>query len=134
MDRLESLSINPLSAPGLMPGVLGALLVLFGGLLLLRSRRRTGAATAAAAASAPRVALALLLCLGYAGGLLGRGLPFWLVSAGFLFASILAFRLLDRDPGGAGAGRIAASSAAIALAAGLAIAHLFQDVFLVRLP
>jgi hypothetical protein len=128
MDRLESLNINPWSAPGVMPGVLGALIVLFGLALALRSRPAAGPE---AAGSWRRTALALVLCFVFAAGLLGRGLPFWLTSAAFMFAAILAFRVMDED---APRWRIAASSAAIAIVAALVISYLFEDVFLVRLP
>lgn len=128
MDRLESLSINPWSAPGVMPGVVGALIVLFGLALVLRP---VSAAEPDAAGSWRRTALALVLCFAFAAGLLGRGLPFWLTSAAFMFAAILAFRVMDED---APRWRIAASSAAIAVVAALVISYLFEDVFLVRLP
>ena len=133
MDRLENLNINPWSVPGLMPGTLGALMVVFGAALALR-------APLAGKGDAPmalggRTWLALALCIAFAAGLLGRGLPFWLTAAGFLFVAILAFRWLDR---GAGApprfDRLALGSAAIALAASAAISLLFQEVFLIRLP
>jgi putative tricarboxylic transport membrane protein len=74
----------------------------------------------------------LLLCFVFAGGLLGHGLPFWLTAAGFLFASILAFRVLDDK--GAPRWRLALSSAAIAVCAALVISFVFEDLFLVRLP
>lgn len=128
MDRLESLNINPWSAPGLMPGVLGALMLLFGLALALRP---PAAAQPEAAGSWPRTALALVLCFVFAAGLLGRGLPFWLTSAAFMFAAILAFRLMDED---APRARLAASSAAIAFVAALVISYVFEDLFLVRLP
>ena len=135
MDRLEGLNINPWSVPGLLPGVLGALLVVFGAALLLRSLIARGGGAAAATGSAARTWIALLLCFGYAAGLLGRGLSFWLTSAAFLFAALLAFRWLDRDVDAPqGLARLALSSAAIALAAAGAIAVLFQEVFLIRLP
>jgi len=85
-------------------------------------------------ASAVRVILALALCVGYAGGLLGHGLPFWLTSAAFIFIAILSFRWLDRDAETPGLARLAASSAAIAVGAALVISLLFEQVFLVRLP
>jgi hypothetical protein len=129
MDRLESLNINPWSAPGLMPGVLGALMMLFGLALALR---RAGGAQPEAAGSWRRTALALVLCVVFAAGLLGRGLPFWLTSAAFMFAAIFAFRVMDDD--GAPRWRIAASSAAIAIVAALVIGHVFEDLFFVRLP
>jgi hypothetical protein len=134
MDRLESLHINPWSAPGLMPGVLGALMILFGAALGLRALRHPAGQDEADAASAPRVILAIVLCFGYAAGLLGQGLPFWLTSAAFIFVAILSFRWLDRDAATPSLPRLAASSAAIALGSAFAIGLLFEQVFLVRLP
>ena len=132
MDRLEGLHINPWSVPGLLPGLLGALMMLFGAALFLR---RPGASDGASAAGAGRTWLALLLCVGFAAGLLGHGLPFWLTAAGFMFVAILSFRWLDREAEAAGSlGRLALESAAIAIAASVAISLLFQEVFLVRLP
>jgi hypothetical protein len=128
MDRLESLNINPWSAPGLMPGVLGGRMVLFGLALALRA---PSTAQAEAAGSWRRTVLALVLCFVFAAGLLGRGLPFWLTSGAFMFVAILAFRVMD---GEGPRGRLAASSAAIALVAALVIGYVFEDLFLVRLP
>ena len=133
MDRLDGLNINPWSVPGLLPGVVGGLMLLFGGALALRALAAGGTAVPVAGSSA-RTWLALLLCFGFAAGLLGRGLPFWLTSAAFLFAAILAFRWLDRDADAPGLPRLALSSAAIALAAGAAISLLFEHVFLLNLP
>jgi hypothetical protein len=134
MERLENLHINPWSVPGLMPGVLGALMMGFGAALGLRALRRRGAPADGDAASVPRILLAIGLCVGYAAGLLGHGLPFWMTSAAFIFVAVLAFRWLDRDPGTPPLVRLAASSAAIAVGAALAIGFLFEQVFLVRLP
>jgi hypothetical protein len=132
MDRLESQHINPWSAPGLLPGLLGTLMMLFGAVLLLRSPR-PAAGDAGRAAPAGRTWLAIVLCLGFAAGLLGHGLPFWLTAASYMFVAILAFRWLDRETGAA-LGRLALESAAIALCASAAISLLFQEVFLIRLP
>ena len=134
MDRLEGLHINPWSVPGLLPGLLGALMMLFGAALCARAPVAEGGEPVPAA-PARRTWLALALCVGFAAGLLGRGLPFWLTAAGFLFVAILAFRWLDRDAGAPHRlGPLALSSAAIALAASGAISLLFQEVFLIRLP
>ena len=134
MDRLESLNINPWSAPGVVPGLLGALMALFGLALCVR-RFAADRDESTPAALEARTGLALVLCVGFAAGLLGHGLPFWLSAAGFLFVSILVFRWLDRDAGEAPRlGRLALGSAAIALAASGAISLLFQEVFLIRLP
>jgi putative tricarboxylic transport membrane protein len=134
MDRLEALHINPWSAPGLMPGVLGALMIVFGAALFVRALARADAEIEPTQASGARVALAVFLCFGYAAGLLGHGFPFWLTSAAFLFTAIFAFRWLDRDSDYPSLARLAASSAAIALGAAFAIGLLFEQVFLVRLP
>jgi hypothetical protein len=133
MDRLESLHINPWSAPGLMPGVLGALMILFGAALALRAfaQGALGARSAASAISARRIGLALVLCIAFAAGMLGRGWPFWLTSFGFLLVAIFVFRLLDGERASA---RLVATTAAIALAAAVAISLVFERVFLVRLP
>ena len=133
MDRLESQNINPWSAPGLVPGVLGALMMFFGAALALRPVPAN--AGDAPATSASRIWLALALCVGFAGGLLGHGLPFWLTAAGFLFVAIFAFRWLDRDPGApARLGTLALTCALIAITASAAVSLLFQEVFLIRLP
>lgn len=134
MDRLEAQNVNPWSAPGVLPGLLGALMVLFGLALCLR-RPAAERAEPSPAALELRTGLALVLFIGFAAGLLGQGLPFWLSAAGFLFVSILAFRWLDRDAGEpARLGRLALGSAAIALGASGTISLLFQEVFLIRLP
>ena len=133
MDRLENLNINPWSVPGLMPGMLGALMMLFGAALVTRAPAADAGAEPIALGG--RTWLALALCVGFAGGMLGHGLPFWLTAAGFMFVAILAFRWLDREAGAPGGfGRLAIESAAIALAASGAISLLFQEVFLIRLP
>lgn len=137
MDRLESLNINPWSAPGLMPGVLGALMTLFGAALAGRAAAQGGLRRGGGSAGVPalRTGLALALCFAFAAGLLGHGWPFWLTAFGFLFVAILVFRILDRDAGPpASAGRLALSTAASALAAAVAISLVFEKVFLVRLP
>ena len=132
MDRLANLNINPWSVPGLLPGLLGALMVLFGAALCLRA---SAPADEAPALGGGRIWLALALCGGFAGGLLGHGLPFFLTAAGFLFVAILVFRWIDREPGEPPRlGALALTSAVIALAASGAISLLFQEVFLVRLP
>ena len=136
MDRLEGLHINPWSAPGLLPGLLGALMLFFGAALFLRAPASRGAGSEPVGGEpGRRIWLALVLCVGFAAGLLGHGLPFWLTAAGFMFVAIVAFRWLDRDAEApAGLGRLALESAAIALGASVAISLLFQEVFLVRLP
>jgi hypothetical protein len=128
MDRLATLHINPWSAPGVLPGVLGLLMIVFGIALALR-RSEPGVARET---SGKRTSIAIALCVAFAGGLLGRGLPFWLTSAAFMFAAIVAFRVMEERQ--APRLRLVASSAAIAIVAALVISYVFEDLFLVRLP
>jgi putative tricarboxylic transport membrane protein len=136
MDRLTDRGINPWSAPGLTPGVVGALMALLALVLAVRAlqgRSDAQRAGAAEAASWPSALLALVLCLVFAGLGLGRGLPFAAEAALFIFVFTAAFswkawrarkRLL----------RGTAQAAAVAVVAAVGIAWLFESVFLVRLP
>jgi len=147
MDRLEQQHINPYTVPGLVPGLLGLVLICFG--LVLAVRRAPPAEmpveqdllgledpppTEYAEAADPwRVGLALLLCLGFAGGLVGSGLPFWLAAFTFLFLAMLLFEWPDRRAAGTLA-RGAARAAVVAACAAAFITFVFQELFLVRLP
>ena len=77
--------------------------------------------------------MSLVLCLGFAIGLVGHGLPFWLGAAIFVALFVLIFQFEDRRRDGTLA-RGVMFAVAYGLIAGLVIHHLFQDVFLVRLP
>lgn len=131
MDRLEQQHINPYTVPGLVPGLLGVVLVAFG--IVLAARRAPPAEAAHGVAEPWRVGLALVLCLGFAGGLVGSGLPFWAAAFAFLFLAILLFEWPERRAAGTLA-RGAAQAAAIAGCAAALISVVFQEVFLVRLP
>jgi hypothetical protein len=137
MDRLAQLGINPYTVPGLVPGLLGAGLVVLGALLALRAIR----AGALAALGAPiaiepvmlrRLLLTGAICIGYVVLLLGR-LPFWLATALFVFAFIAAFDFAERRARGELARGIAVALVAAVLT-GLIVGFVFEDLFLVRLP
>src|SRR5262245_23037964 len=71
MDRLEQQNINPVTVPGLLPGLLGLAMIVLGGVLALRSWRR-GAFTQALPPAGPqlreerkRIGVVLALVLGY---------------------------------------------------------------------
>jgi hypothetical protein len=139
MDRLEKQGVPAFAAPGLVPGILGVLIALAALAIVIRSLRR-GALAAPQLAAGPadaqgraRTGLALLLCLGFAGGLVGHGLPFWLAASTYLFLHIFLLQLPERRAAGQ-VGRGMAVALAVALAAGVTIALLFQYAFLVRLP
>ena len=141
MPRFGSLGVNPMTAPGLTPGLLGLVVALLGTALLVRSVRAggwrlssggTAAEPGARREALRRVGLALVLTVGYAGGLVGR-VPFWLATAGFVFLFVGVF---EWRRGASAAARLRGLALA-ALLAGLTAAgvtYLFEEIFLVRLP
>jgi len=137
MDRLEAQGVEPFAVPGLLPGLLGVLLALFGLMLALRGRRAASGEAAEpgdeGAAEPWRAALAVLLVAGFVLGLLGRGPPFWLAAFVFVFLSILLFEWPERRRDGTLL-RGAARAALVAAGASAAITLVFQEIFLVRLP
>lgn len=141
MDRLGQLNINPYTVPGLVPGLLGAILLACGFALLIRSAARggwrtgIGPATAGAALASPtvrRVGLVLLLCYGFAIFLFGW-LPFGLAAAAFIFAFIMLLGPSEYPSTGARM-RAVLIALAIALIAGYGIDLVFRQIFFVKLP
>jgi len=137
MDRLERQHINPYTAPGLVPALLGVAITLLGVILLVRSVWAGGVGAQPTAATGhtdfPRLLLALALCLAYAAGLVGSGLPFWLATFLFVFVAIVAFQWSERrSRGELGKGLAVAALCAAGTAAGVTL--VFQELFLVRLP
>lgn len=137
MDRLDKQGVPGFAAPGLVPGILGVLITLAALAIVLRSLQRGALAGAEPGTPPParggRTLLALLLCLGFAGGLVGHGLPFWLAASAYLFLHIFLLQLPERRAAGQ-VRRGFLVAAAIGICAGVAIALIFQYVFLVRLP
>ena len=141
MDRLERQNINPYTVPGLLPGLLGIVMVLLGFLLAMRSWRRgaLGAGTAGAGntsgASVQRIVLVLGLCIVFAVLLVGHGLPFWAAGALFVTVAILSLQHAQRVASGQKLGpRTVLAAVLIGLGAGITITLVFQEIFLVRLP
>jgi hypothetical protein len=142
MDRLEQQHINPYTVPGLLPGLLGIMMILLGGVLALRSWRRGALSRPAEAQSAHRteerrrIWVVTALCVGYGTVLVGHGLPFWLASTIYVTGSILILQSMSRDP--QEERKITVRGATKALVIGLTsslITHLvFQELFLVRMP
>src|SRR5687767_9848651 len=119
MDRLASLGVKAFSAPGLLPGILGVFIVLLGIGMLFRGKKEDQAQ----AIEWRRVLLPIALCLGFAGGMVGRGLPFWL--AAWIFITVMIWTLQRR---------LAWQALVIGGAASVAITLVFQELFLIRLP
>ena len=136
MDRLAHLHINRYEVPGLVPGLLGAAILMLGVVLALRSLRRAGKPGAAGSSPAQLGPLAgvLMATLLYAGVLVGHGLPFWLATFVFVTGFIFWF---DRERQAA-LGRTAAKRALLAAVYGACtsavVTLVFEHVFLVRLP
>ena len=120
MDRLERLGAPAYSAPGLVPGLLGLVIVALGVALALRARPQPPVLLRWG-----NTPLVLALCLGYAIGLIGR-VPFWLAT--FVFVS--AFVAIFEYP----SWRRMALAPLYGAATSLLVSYLFEAVFLVRLP
>jgi hypothetical protein len=137
MDRLEHLATTVYTMPGLVPGLLGVAIALMAIILMVRALR----AGARADARLPQIRLAdhwrlivaLVLSIGFAVALVGRGLPFWLGAAIYTSAMVFVFQYADRKRTGTLV-RGAAFAAVFGLVSGLIIHFTFRDVFLVRLP
>lgn len=122
MDCLERHGAALYTAPGLVPGLLGLVLVVLGVALALRKRGISASSPAIRWGNTP---LVLALCLGYAIGLIGR-MPFWLATFVFVTAFIVIFEYPSR--------RRMALAPLYGAATSLAVSNLFEAVFLVRLP
>ena len=140
MDRLEKQDINPYTVPGLLPGFLGVAIVFFGALMLYRSWRRNAlaaqprrVATDASRAETRRMWTVLALCIGFAGGLVGRGLPFWAAAAVFVTITVGLLQFAERTAlDQRKRGLLFALT--VGLCAGIIVTLVFQEFFLVRLP
>jgi hypothetical protein len=150
MDRLQSMGIPPATAPGVVPGLLGIAFIIFGLILLVRREPATAVAaetTASAEAPAPagmptaqgdelhwkRGALSWALCMTYGGVLLGGGLPYWVLTAAFLFLHILLLDETEQVPASLNVRRLL-TAAVIAPVVATVVMLVFQRIFLVRLP
>ena len=141
MPRLEHLGVNPYSVPGVVPGALGVVIALLGGILVMRAARaggwRLGAEGARLAGlwrdgAVRRFTLALVLTLAYAVGLVGT-LPFWLATGLFVFFFIAAFEW-RLDAAAAVRLKALAMAALEAVVVAAVVSFVFQEVFLVTLP
>jgi hypothetical protein len=139
MDRLENQDVPPYAAPGLLPFFLGLAIIFFAALMLMRAWRH-GALTRDAAFSAMmppveryRFLIVLALCLTFAIGLVGHGLPFWLAAAVFVAVTIFVLQYRQRRAAGQVV-RGVVVAITIGLGTGVGVTLVFQDIFLVQLP
>lgn len=141
MDRLQDRHINPYTIPGLVPGLLGAGMVLLGVILGMRSwmqgagRQAIAQATANQRARRKRALLSVILCCGYSVVLIGHGLPFWVASSIYVTCSILVFDHISADPAKRGLSVLAVAKALlIGVLSSVVVWLVFERIFLVRLP
>ena len=142
MDRLEHLHINKYEIPGLVPGLLGAAIAVLGVLLAVRSLRRGALQPAArAVADEPaaaggwhRMAAVFIAMLAYSVGLVGRGLPFWLVTGAFVTIFIYFFDRERQTALGRSTARQLMLAAICGVVTSAVVTLVFQDIFYVRLP
>jgi putative tricarboxylic transport membrane protein len=134
MPRFAERNVNPYTAPGLVPGVLGAIIMVLGTVLLVRAAMAGGWRLAGrlgdGGPGAQRLLLALVLCLGYAAGLVGK-IPFWLAT--FLFVSLFVV-LFEWPQGKDRRWRRLAIAVVYGALVSAAVTLVFQYLFLVRLP
>lgn len=136
MDRLAHLHINRYEIPGLVPGLLGAAILVLGAVLALRSLRRAARPAEQGAPSDPLGPLlgVLAATLLYAGVLVGHGLPFWLATFVFVAGFIFWFDRGRQSALGRPLARQAALAAVYGACTSAVVTGVFERVFLVRLP
>jgi putative tricarboxylic transport membrane protein len=140
MDRMTQQGATLHTAPGLWPGIVGAVLAALGGVLIWRSWRRArangwdeAAADDTDYATGSSFALATGLFFVYGLLLVGRGMPFWLATALFVTTFVFLFQHPERKASGKVARGLVVALACGALTA-LLVTLLFEQLFYVRLP
>jgi hypothetical protein len=131
MDRFTQMGATLYTMPGLVPGIVGAVLMLLGAVLMLRAWRERAAGVDRGMLEPfvnGRVLCFGAACLAYALGLVGR-VPFWLGTAVFVAAAVALFAPAGQPPA-----RRYGLAALIGLATALVIATVFERILLVRLP
>lgn len=141
MPRLEHLGIHPSSVPGLVPGMLGVILLILGAVLTVRSVRRKGHRLGITRESAVQTLLlpgnlrliaTLVLTIGYAAFMVGN-IPYWLATGLFTFAFVALFEW-RRGADLRTRARSLAVAVIIAVAVAWAVTWVFANLFLVTLP
>ena len=141
MPRLEHLKVHPLSVPGIVPAFIGVVLLIFGAVLVTRSMRRgghhlrlsyEGFRRMLGNPGNKRLLLTAILCIGYAGFLIGT-LPYWFATGLFVFVFITLFEW-ERGMNAGRRKKYLISAALIAILSSAAITVVFERLFLVALP
>ena len=141
MPRFEDQGAHIYQAPGLTPGLLGLGLAFCGFLLAVRPAKADSPDNSfwsdvfGSPRNRRRALAALILTLGYGGGLFGR-VPFILATFLFLFAFIVTFELVLHADDQKRAKPVPVVLIAIGLAAITSVGcqFVFETLFLIRLP
>jgi hypothetical protein len=141
MPRLERRGIDPFSAPGVVPGMIGMILLCLSLILFVRSVRAGGyrlfgAGRDSGGAENPgavqRVLLTLLISLGYAVGLLGR-IDYTAATLLYIFGFIVLFEY-RRGVSPLRQKKMLGRALLLAVIAAIATTLVFRKLFLVDLP
>ncbi len=142
MPRLEHRGINPLSAPGVVPGLLGAIIGVCSLALIIRAvvrggyRLRLSKRSFSAFVTSPvvrRIVATVAICLAYAWGLVGR-VNYTLATFLFVAVFVLFFELVfDQEKRRSPRSTVWKAVLEAVLVAGI-VSAVFQYLFLVSLP
>ncbi|WP_316976218.1 tripartite tricarboxylate transporter TctB family protein [Shumkonia mesophila] len=141
MPRLEQLGVHPSSVPGLVPGLLGVILLILGAVLTVRSVRRGGHHLGITRENTGqtirqpgnlRLLITLVLCVVYAAFMIGN-MPYWLATGIFTFLFIALFEWRPEAERRARVRGLAFAAVIAAVVAG-AVTWVFANLFLVTLP
>ncbi len=141
MPRLERRGIDPFSAPGVVPGMIGLILLCLSLILFIRSIRRggyrifdhrDGDGEVTHQGAVKRVLLTLIISLIYAIGFLGR-IDYTISTLLYIFTFIILFEY-QWKVGLAGQKKVLAFALLQALIAAVFITLVFRKLFLVDLP
>jgi hypothetical protein len=137
MPRFEHRSADPLTVPGITPGLLGAIILVLGLTLTVRGARRQGSdgplsITSWSPQAVPRTLFTLGALLIYGFALFGK-LPFVPATTAFIFAFTVGVELMREDRRSSLA-KTVIGAAVLAVVASLVIWAVFSEVFLIQLP
>lgn len=137
MERLERLGATIYTAPGLVPGLLGASIAVMGLLLMLRAIRNGGLRAVRGdrlvLSRHWRLIFSLVTSLLYALIVVKSAAPFWLVTAVYVAIFVAVFQYEERRAKGQ-VPRGLAVAMVHGLLSGLIIQYVFEELFFVRLP
>lgn len=141
MPRFEEQGVNRFSVPGIVPGFLGAVIALLGGVLFVRSIIRKGYRLGInrralkgffTAEMTRRFALTILVSVAYAVGLIGR-INYEIATAIYIFAFIMIFDYRWKQRFAVQWKKVLVAAVIAVLVAG-AVGTTFRYLFLVNLP